>query len=999
MSAAGWSSRIIVDQVNPRGTATEFEVLSRRSPRIGLTGSNVVPAGAASAAAQTASAADLDCDKSDLSQFLTPSESGVSAGQAANGRARSEPTMGDPALRPCDQTGVGAAPGSVAVGVSVPPMAFGDLPSVRAMGTGRRADVVGFDTEFTTTDRRVIDSYQFAVPDPANRSEMVEVVILPRGEERISLHRALWAVVEEAELWASPLASAKVGPEGVPRTAFWDEDWKTRKDKLAKHRVPIVLASHYGSADLTAFRDDRYIPDHLTRLTSAAGGLVTLMPFRMQRGNANGWWWQSMSVSVRDTMAHAPAGQKSLRDLGLACGVPKLEVPDDWISRMSEYRRLHLAEFLEYGINDAVIVVEYLSRLYGDGILPPITLSGGAAASLVHRGIEYWSVGRPVLDAVFSPSGFRRVFSGLVDEDDGVEAVEEEDRLSFYAKRSRNPIDGAAAQFSAASAKTYHGGLNSCPMPGYYPVPTVDIDAQNAYPTAMALIRDLDWEAGVIDEVIHERWLIAADVPSPLTPLVAFVTFTFPTHVQHPCLPIMDDGTLIYPRTSDGSAGTWVCAPELWAAMQQGAEVYCQIGYVGREMVMPDGGPSQVLRHGVKSLIDDRNTAKEVFGKGSIEELTLKTAVNSVYGKTAQDVTEQRAWDAHTQEMENVGGSAVTSPYHAAMTTSLVRAQLLVTMNQIIDGGGHVYSVTTDGFITDWTLDQVAALDLYGLADILAEAREALTGDPSIWEAKHWQDDLVNFTTRGNVSQSLQGVCAHNGLKVPDGITEDSVEDREQLLRAVVTRDGRVPNGYKRFPSFRELSQRENRKDFIPTYIDKAISMDYDLKRQPVMSSMRAEQVPLPDGSRWEMATFDTRPWETVEEAVRARELARGISKANGCLRTVAQWRDWDVKLTHGKGRRIVTPQRAVLMSIVMAHRQGVVSIPTLADRDLTVPERLDWLGEWGLGTVSRGDWDNARRPERAAQMLPLDVLEPYLTRMLGMPSEGHPDDADRLPY
>ena len=42
------------------------------------------------------------------------------------------------------------------------------------MGTGRRAIVVGFDTEFTTTDGvRVVDSYQFAVPDPVDPSFMV----------------------------------------------------------------------------------------------------------------------------------------------------------------------------------------------------------------------------------------------------------------------------------------------------------------------------------------------------------------------------------------------------------------------------------------------------------------------------------------------------------------------------------------------------------------------------------------------------------------------------------------------------------------------------------------------------------------------------------------------------------------------------------------------------------------------------------------------------------
>ena len=90
--------------------------------------------------------------------------------------------------------------------VSAAPPSFGGLPSVRAMGTGRAGIVVGFDTEFTTSSGsgRVIDSYQFAVPDPLDPTIMVEVVILPLDDHRISLHAALWEAVVAARLWHSP---------------------------------------------------------------------------------------------------------------------------------------------------------------------------------------------------------------------------------------------------------------------------------------------------------------------------------------------------------------------------------------------------------------------------------------------------------------------------------------------------------------------------------------------------------------------------------------------------------------------------------------------------------------------------------------------------------------------------------------------------------------------------------------------------------------------------
>lgn len=467
---------------------------------------------------------------------------------------------------------------------------------------------------------------------------------MPLTHDQVSLHKALWEVVVAAELWRSPLVPVikdggaqrvALGPLGVARADFWTADPNECRESLTKLKLPLVLACHYGAADLTSFRSDGRVADHMTRLASAAGGLVTLLPFQSQRqGDGHGKFWQSLIISARDTMAHAPAGKKSLKDLGKACGVPKIEVPDGWIGNMSDYRARHLTDFLEYGINNSVIVVEYLARLWGEGVLPPITLSGGAASALVDSGKAYFEA---------SPSGeFRRMFAGLVDEDEAVDAVEDEDRLAFYAKRGRNPIDDAAAQLSSAFARAYHGGLNSCPMPGYYPVPTVDIDAQNYYPTAIACVEDLDWGACAIEEVLHETWLVRDTVASPTTPSVGFVSFKFPQDIMYPCLPVVTDGTFVYPRTSESTAGTWVCGPELWLALQLGAEVYCQIGFLGRGLDGPDDGRSLSLRRGVKQLSDDRNVTKRLFGKGSIEEQPLKTGVNSVYGKTAQDVAEQR---------------------------------------------------------------------------------------------------------------------------------------------------------------------------------------------------------------------------------------------------------------------------------------------------------------------------------------------------------------------
>lgn len=669
-------------------------------------------------------------------------------------------------------------------------------------------------------------------------------------------------------------------------------------------------------------------------------------------------------------MAQAPAGQKSLAVLGMNCGVPKLEVPSDWISRMHEYRSENLAAFLDYGINDAMICVEYLARVYGDDVLPPVTLSSGGAKAMVASATEYWGI---------SKQEFKLQFGGLVKTEEASEVVDVGEGLRYYVKRGLQPVDGQASSYLNYAVQAYHGGLNSCPTPGYYTGHTVDVDTQNAYPTAMGAVLDPDFcpgnRLGVVEEVWKDRQLSLADVPDPTVPITAYVRWSFPGDVVYPCIPVLADSTILYPRTSEGINGAYVMGPELWLALELGATVYCSMGYKARVLAGPTGWPSRVLRHGVAQLITDRNLAKQVFGKKSLEETTLKNVVNSIYGKTAQDISEHAGWNAMAQVMESVGGSAISSPHHAATTTSLVRAQLHAVMNQITKAGYRVFSVTTDGFISDMPVDQVEDLDLYGLATVLRDSRIALTGDPTIWEAKHEQERLLNSTTRGNTSLEVGGVNAHNGYKIPRGVVEDSMEDRELMHDLVVTREGRIPNPGTQFPSFQQLSDRYDRRDFLPFPRDRNLSMDYDLKRRPVMSSMAGVVVGDSDGrGRYEVATFDTEPWKSVADATREREVGKEIGR-EGCLRTVEQWEHRDLQRRHGtRGRSLNQPSKAILRSILIGYRHGLVKIPAL-DQLGTVAEHCAWLSGWGLGTVTESQWKNARRPERASGMLPVEDL------------------------
>lgn len=378
------------------------------------------------------------------------------------------PLTGENAFRPDSPMGVqtglaGTATASVPSATSAAAAgSFGDLATVRAMGTGDSAHVIGFDTEFTHREdcTRRIDSYQFSCLDPDDKRFRFDVVLLTLDDSRLAVEDCIAVVVRESGLWRS---AGLADPRGVPRRDFWvSGDYHASMDALYKrYRLSVVLAGHYLNADLTAFarprrqRGDGRYSDILRRVTSASGGLVSLKPIRMAArtdDHGSGSRWLPLSITVRDTMGQSAPGMNSLAALGSVSGIPKLDVGDA-IENMTRYRRDHLADFLEYGANDAVIVLVYLSALWGFGAVPPVTLSGGGAHALREGVKAYWGI-EDSRNAEFVAR-----FQGLVSVDEGQDVSD--DGLSYYSVRSLTPVDGDANQVHSAFKKAFHGGWNS----------------------------------------------------------------------------------------------------------------------------------------------------------------------------------------------------------------------------------------------------------------------------------------------------------------------------------------------------------------------------------------------------------------------------------------------------------------------------------------------------------------------------------------------------------
>jgi hypothetical protein len=93
---------------------------------------------------------------------------------------------------------------------------------------------------------------------------------------------------------------------------------------------------------------------------------------------------------------------------------------------------------------------------------------------------------------------------------------------------------------------------------------------------------------------------------------------------------------------------------------------------------------------------------------------------------------------------ERIVESDISNPFFAAQITSLVRAVVGEIMNSIPQNR-MVFSVTTDGFITNVTDDEMKAAQTGPFARRFGETRLALTDDPTVLEKSTQRSPIVGL--------------------------------------------------------------------------------------------------------------------------------------------------------------------------------------------------------------------------------------------------------------
>lgn len=964
--------------------------------------------------------------------------------------AGSFPTMGEPKARidpdPIDNTGLRLS-------------RFEDFQSLRALRSDEDSLVIGFDSEWYGEDMRKMLSWQFAL---IHGTKLVEYVFIKRDFEHAPASTNLWlelalarilddlqspsykrvrvgeavqyryiigidastgACIEKtADTWENAnklgrYAYVRGVPTNIPVSSiqedisafnFCNSDWSPCKRLLRNNSmddIHITLVSHATKADITTlYQKGAYRKEILRYLTEAGGGLFSMRPIYMNINSvfpSCGWnYFYPITLHIRDSLCSAPAGESSLDALGKVVGVPKIELSDDQISHMDAVLTDTPALYIDYASRDAVITMLYTSAVYG--------INKRQAVTILSAGTKVFKKSMSEYLGVTHSRAFDRVYRGLHIVNHG--KVRCSDKAAFIEQTSLEPINIDARNLQIDASEAFQGGYNSCSDVGYYDIETYDFDLQNAYPSAMCLVPDVDWDHCILQRfeenhvLTNEDFLDSDGRVNPVSLMFAYVRFEFPQSIKYPCIPSNIEGIPVFTRTTDECNGVFACGPELYLAVKLGAKVTVLNGYKVRPLCDNNNHVSYSMRHAVKQLVADRREAKKLCGKSSIEELILKLIVNGGYGKTAQNVKQKDRWSAYKDLMEDIGCSTITNPVSAAMITSIVRAVLLAAQNQITAMGYTVYSVTTDGFISNIPADALKTLDLYGLRDKLAEARLFLTdgADPEIWEIKHIQCDLLNLTTRGNVSLNtgmkpkdlpgflsaetadlyyknpvykLPGVCAHNSTK--SGHLSDSYDDRLWLTIQSLSRTGPVEYADTEWTTFRKLCAGD---PFHVKSTIRHVRMDFDLKRKPLESSF-VTVYPEINGVTYEIANFTTVPFENKNEYLKYREVKALVP----CLRTGDDWKTFFNKiLYHGTGARPRDDEFFKIMSVVMGARKGRFQIDWLRSDNLTVADKcaiINYCNDCGK-PFRPSDWKNTRRPERMHTMLPEEVLQPFIERL-----------------
>ena len=237
---------------------------------------------------------------------------------------------------------------------------------------------------------------------------------------------------------------------------------------------------------------------------------------------------------------------------------------------------------------------------------------------------------------------------------------------------------------------------------------------------------------------------------------------------------------------------------------------------------------------------------------------------NTLYGKTLQGCNNSKGFDLATGLSKNIPYSPVTNAHYGAYCTSFVRATMLEVILRL-PSEVQLISATTDGFLTDATPEQLEQCLDGPLAQRFQQICNEVSGE-DMMQLKHHAKQIISMKTRGQLTAELgdtKPICAKAGIKAPKGVDEN-----EWMVELFLDRYPGQKVERKHLASARDQWLKE--LDLISIHTEQTLNLEYDFKRCPINPRMVKARHPV-SGEMVEHLSFDTVPWNTVDEGLDAR--------------------------------------------------------------------------------------------------------------------------------
>jgi hypothetical protein len=253
---------------------------------------------------------------------------------------------------------------------------------------------------------------------------------------------------------------------------------------------------------------------------------------------------------------------------------------------------------------------------------------------------------------------------------------------------------------------SYRGGRNESFIYGKVPGTYFDYDLTSAYTTGMTFLGHPDYNNLIRLAPGMEKLLTIEDLISDY--IVMEVKFTFPDNIKYPSIACNVDQDVSAYTLQGHSVITGI---EYFLAKQQGCDITLLNGCRIPSQKVTNQEKKEVkgefdfldlmTKTPFKEVIKILQSLRREHPKGTIMNYLYKEIGNSIYGLTAMGLSGKSSFDIKTQQPVRIYGGAYTNPLIASYTTAFVRSVISECLNNLELLGGHVISVTTDGFITN----------------------------------------------------------------------------------------------------------------------------------------------------------------------------------------------------------------------------------------------------------------------------------------------------------